>query len=699
MTVSGYNTEEWQPTRWHVYLCDIQGYPQEELLDVEFTVEQTLNQIAACTVSATGKKFGYFKPWLHTIAVTGDNREDVMFFGPVLNTRAQVAKQAEYSITTELDCQGWEAWLDRVYPMVEFFSEPGGADDKSAWAAVSAIWDGVEAREKRFQVHHGGAIQRPKSTIDAKISVTLDWDTVSEEARPGAPSAWAMHQEIHAQGIDVTYRPTWDAVGGRYYSRCVIGGSTNPIKEQMAYPKTGRTLQREFVIGADASTMSLELRGDMQATSVLATGVDSAYGLAPTYGTGSTALSLEDAALSEATFPKDVFAGLLLEYQYPAEIKTTNADDPEAMCKVIAAAQRERLRRTPLLMSDVQIRWQPGDVMLGDIIKVTDNGGAQIIDVENATQLTRWEVTGRVSALSVASTDMLHATVTIFEVNDPNSEFTGFRSFEDTPPEETSRTVAINRAAQTELSNSNKATLSPVSFEQSMDNLVVDVERLLLQRNLSAAGGGVPAGSVLAYTGDTIPDGWLACYGQIVDRVQYAPLFTAIGTKYGVGNGATTFGLPDLRSKFILGAGGAGYSPLGNVGGSDTISVNQMPGHTHGVAHTHKLFVPQSAEHKHDVAATTWARRYAVYPGSVEAPGGAAAPTNASWGSGLAPAANANERYTNGTHPAGAHTHSSDGILTTSATPADNRLVTDSTGSGQQFLPPYYALYYIIKAT
>lgn len=686
MTISGYDAEEWQPTRWHVYLCDIRGYPQEELLDVEFTVDQQLNQIAACTVSATGKRFGYFKPWLHTIAVTGDNREDVVFFGPIMNSRAQVAKQAEYAIITELDCQGWEAWLDRVYPMVEFFSEPGGADDKSAWDAVNAIWNGVAEREKRFQVHHSGAIRRPAATTNAKISVTLDWDTVSEESRPGAPTAWAMHQEIHAQGIDVSYRPTWDAPSGRFYSRCVIGGSTNSLKEQMAYPKTGRKLEREFVIGADASTMSLELRGDMQATSVLATGVDSTYGIAPAYG----AYTLENAAESEAVFPKDVFAGLLLEYQYPADIKTANADDPEAACRLIATAQRERLRRTPLLMSDLQVRWKPGEVMLGDIITVTDNGGAQIIDAESSTQLTRWTVTGRVSGLSLASTDMLHATVSIFEVTDPSAEFVGFRAFGVPPEEETVVAAAINQAAQTELSNSTKATLSPVSFEQSMDNIVADVERLLLQRGSGGAAlGGVPAGSVMAYAGETIPEGWLACYGQTVERDKYAPLFNAVGTKYGAGNGATTFVVPDLRSRFIW---GAGATPLAEQGGDYYIAPGQLPAHTHGMLHNHTAATPQSAEHKHDLIATSWARRYAVYPGSVDAPGGATAPSNAAWGSGLAPASSAADRTT-GAHNGGTHDH---GTLATS----NSRANTDAnTPSGAVFMPRYYAMYYIIKAT
>ena len=696
MSQGVYDPEEWQPTRWHVYLCDIQGYPQEELVDVEFNVEMQLNQIPTCNVSVTGKKFGYFRPWLHTIAVTGDHNEETIFFGPILNTRAQVANAAEYAVTTELDCQGWEAWLDRIYPMVEFFSEPGGPDNHSAYDAVVAIWDGVDAREKRFQVHPAGAIQRPDSKINAAIGVTLDWDTVSEETRPGAPTAWGMHQDIHAQGIDVSYRPTWNAASKRFYSRCVIGGSTNPLAGQMSYPKTGTTLGREFVVGHEASSMTLEMRGDMQATSVLATGIDSAYGLDPRYG----ALTLEDAALPEATLPKDVFAGLLLEYQYPADIQTINADDPDAACVAIAKAQRDRLRCTPLLINELQIRWKPGEVKVGDIIKVTDNGGAQIVDRDDAgvySQLVRWEVTGRVAGISVNSADMTHASVSIFEVNDPGADTGGGIAFAafgalDAPVEmQTQSAAALSASGMTELTET-KASLSSVSFEQSIDNLTADVERLLLQRGTSGGvAGSVPTGSIVAYAGETIPDGWLACYGQIIDRVQYARLFTALGTKYGAGNGATTFGIPDLRSRFIW---GAGTTPLGEVGGSFQIQANNLPPHAHAMGHTHTSGTPQSAEHKHDLAATSWARRYAVYPGSVEAPTGAPAPTNAAWGSGFSPAGSAGDRVANGTHSGGAHDH---GTLTSGQPSSAN--TSDNTTSHAGFMPLYYALYYIIKAT
>ena len=58
---------------------------------------------------------------------------------------------------------------------------------------------------------------------------------------------------------------------------------------------------------------------------------------------------------------------------------------------------------------------------------------------------------------------------------------------------------------------------------------------------------------VNAYAGATAPTGWLLCYGQAISRTTYSALFTAISTTYGVGNGTTTFTLPDMRGRAVAG--------------------------------------------------------------------------------------------------------------------------------------------------
>jgi len=63
----------------------------------------------------------------------------------------------------------------------------------------------------------------------------------------------------------------------------------------------------------------------------------------------------------------------------------------------------------------------------------------------------------------------------------------------------------------------------------------------------------VPAGTVLPFAGATAPAGWAICNGDPVSRTDYAELFTAIGELWGVGDGSTTFNLPDMRGQFLRG--------------------------------------------------------------------------------------------------------------------------------------------------
>jgi len=71
----------------------------------------------------------------------------------------------------------------------------------------------------------------------------------------------------------------------------------------------------------------------------------------------------------------------------------------------------------------------------------------------------------------------------------------------------------------------------------------------------SALGNTIPSGSMLPFAGTTPPQGWLLAQGQAVSRSQYPELFAAIGTTWGIGDGSTTFNLPDMRAAAPVGAG------------------------------------------------------------------------------------------------------------------------------------------------
>lgn len=95
-------------------------------------------------------------------------------------------------------------------------------------------------------------------------------------------------------------------------------------------------------------------------------------------------------------------------------------------------------------------------------------------------------------------------------------------------------------------------------------------------------------GMIATFGFNFAPRGWAFCSGQILPIAQNTALFSLLGTTYG-GNGQTTFALPDLRGRraihFGQGPGLSNYD-LGQVSGTETatLTVNQMPPHTHSFA-------------------------------------------------------------------------------------------------------------------
>lgn len=114
---------------------------------------------------------------------------------------------------------------------------------------------------------------------------------------------------------------------------------------------------------------------------------------------------------------------------------------------------------------------------------------------------------------------------------------------------------------------------------------------------------GVPSGSMAAFAGSTTPSGWLLCDGSAVSRTTYASLYTAIGTTYGVGDGSSTFNLPDLRGRVVAGKDNMGGSAASRITSAGSGITGTTLGATGG-AETHTLTTAQLASHSHDVAIT-----------------------------------------------------------------------------------------------
>ena len=123
-------------------------------------------------------------------------------------------------------------------------------------------------------------------------------------------------------------------------------------------------------------------------------------------------------------------------------------------------------------------------------------------------------------------------------------------------------------------------------------------------------------GMLLMFAGPSgsTPSGFLFCNGAAVSRTTYSTLFGIIGTTYGVGDGSTTFNIPDLRQRFPMGVAASGTGDaLGDTGGaidhthsagSHTHTVDSHthtgPSHTHtGPSHSHAAGTLTGPSHTH----------------------------------------------------------------------------------------------------
>ena len=96
------------------------------------------------------------------------------------------------------------------------------------------------------------------------------------------------------------------------------------------------------------------------------------------------------------------------------------------------------------------------------------------------------------------------------------------------------------------------------------------------------------------------PAGWMVCDGRELSRTAFAELFAVVGDAYGAGDETTTFNLPDFRNRSPMGAdridelGHSKTTVEGDAaaaGGSATrtLTVGQLPPHTHDMTHSHDL--------------------------------------------------------------------------------------------------------------
>jgi microcystin-dependent protein len=141
--------------------------------------------------------------------------------------------------------------------------------------------------------------------------------------------------------------------------------------------------------------------------------------------------------------------------------------------------------------------------------------------------------------------------------------------------------VSGETVTPTKLNTTAAPTVVVADGEVTVAKLAAAVQQLL-----------VPAGAVQAFAMNSAPTGWLAADGTAVSRSTYAALFSAISTTYGVGDGSTTFALPDLRGYFVRGSGTNSDATAAGTFGVKQADDNKAHTHTGTTsttgAHTHQ---------------------------------------------------------------------------------------------------------------
>lgn len=199
---------------------------------------------------------------------------------------------------------------------------------------------------------------------------------------------------------------------------------------------------------------------------------------------------------------------------------------------------------------------------------------------------------------SIFSTMRINFTISTSNASTINLTFNNSSIFASVGYVDSSVSSAIS-PIQTNITNLSNSLSSTNTNIQTVDNKITASNILNLIKTVDGDGSGldadtlkglapsamqVPSGAVMVFAMPTPPIGWLKCNGQAVSRTTYASLFSAIGTTFGVGDGSTTFNVPDNRGEFIRCYDDGRGVDSGRIFGS--YQADDFKAHTHTITST-----------------------------------------------------------------------------------------------------------------
>lgn len=236
---------------------------------------------------------------------------------------------------------------------------------------------------------------------------------------------------------------------------------------------------------------------------------------------------------------------------------------------------------------------------LNAVINTNNAQNTRLTNVENrATTLNANILTE--AATRQSAINNLQSEIDTEEINRINGDTNLTTALDNEEAERiTADTNIINSVDILSLDLNNKITAEKNSRIAGDANLQSQLNSL--SNSLSSA---IPTATVLPYVGNfnTVPTGFLLCSGAAISRTTYATLFSRIGTRYGAGNGTTTFNIPDFRDSIPYGSNPGNLDNTSTSVGTNSIAINinNIPTHSHPLtipSHNHTVNI----EHKHNL--------------------------------------------------------------------------------------------------
>jgi microcystin-dependent protein len=291
----------------------------------------------------------------------------------------------------------------------------------------------------------------------------------------------------------------------------------------------------------------------MVARATLANNAITTLALAIT-GTSDTTLSATSAAAFPALAGGNYFYATILDSEnIPEVVKVTGIS---GTIFTIARAQDNTLAR--MFAVGAKLSMNLNAAVLNELLAKDLAGATGVLGISNGGTGAA-DAAAAQAALAVPSTTGAGASGT-WGISISGSAATAATATDAT---NLTGTIASGVTATTQTAGDNSTKVATTAY---------------IATEIASSPGQLP-GEVCYFARSAAPTGFLKSNGALVSRATYAALFTAIGTTFGVGDGSTTFALPDLRGEFIRGWDDARGVDAGRVFG--VAQTDALQGHIH----------------------------------------------------------------------------------------------------------------------